>query len=113
LPHAQAASRIAPALRGAGAEVIEATSSDDAELALGGRAPHVLLFPSSGSVRTVAAYLERLQARGAKPVVATMGEASSVAARAAGFPPDVVAPEASIAAFVQSVTHHVIGRNGS
>ncbi len=113
LPHAPATGRIAPALRGAGAEVIEAGGSDDAELALGGRAPHVLLFASSASVRAVAAYLERLRARAAKPVVAAMGEASSAAARAAGFPPDVVAPEASIAAFVQNVTHHLIGRNGS
>jgi hydroxymethylbilane synthase len=114
LPRTQErASRIAPALRGAGAEVVEASSSDDAELALGGRTPHVLLFPSSGSVNAIAGYLARLQARAARPLVATMGEASTEAARAAGFPPDVVAPEASIAAFVQSVTHHVIGRNGS
>ncbi len=105
--------RVAPALRGAGAEVIEAGSSDDAELALGGRTPHVLLFASSASVRAIAAYLERLRARDAKPIVATLGAASSAAARAAGFPPDVVAPGEGIADFVASVTHHVTGRSAS
>jgi len=106
-------SRIAPALRGAGAEVVEASSSDDAELALGGRTPHVLLFPSSGSIRAIAAYLARLRAREAKPLVATMGPGSSAAASAAGFPPDIAAPGESVAEFVQSVTRHVIGRNGT
>ncbi|HMD02050.1 MAG TPA: hydroxymethylbilane synthase [Candidatus Baltobacteraceae bacterium] len=114
LPRTQSRpSRIAPALRGAGAEVVEASSSDDAELALGGRAPDVLLFPSSGSVRAVTEYLARLRENRERPVVATMGAASSAAARAAGFPPDVVAVEENVAAFVQSVTHHVMGRNGS
>jgi hydroxymethylbilane synthase len=106
-------SRIAPALRGAGAEVVEASSSDDAELALGGRTPHVLLFPSSGSIRAIADYLARLRAREVKPLVATMGAASSAAASAAGFPPDIAAPGESIAEFVHSVTRHIIGRNGT
>ena len=92
--------------------MIEASGSDDAELALGGRTPHVLLFPSSGAVHAVASYLERLRARDAKPIVATMGSATE-AARTAGFPPDVEAPDASVADFVQRVTHHVIGRNGA
>ncbi len=106
-------SQIAPALRGAGADVIEASDSDDAALALGERVPHALLFPSSGSVKTVTAYLERLRERGQRPVVAAMGEASSAAARAAGFPPDVVATEPTVAAFVQGVTQYVIGRDGA
>jgi uroporphyrinogen-III synthase len=106
-------SQIAPALRGAGADVIEASDSDDAALALGERVPHELLFPSSGSVKTVTAYLERLRERGQRPVVAAMGEASSSAARAAGFPPDVIATEPTVAAFVQGVTQYVIGRDGA
>ena len=104
-------STIAPALRTAGAEVIEAASSSAALDALGGRLPTALLFPSSGSVATVLAYLEGLRDRGGKPIVAAMGDASSNAAREAGFPPDVVATEPSIGAFVQTVTHYVIGNS--
>ncbi len=103
-------SQIAPALRGAGAEVIEAADSEDAALALGGRTPNALLFPSSGSVRAVTAYLARLRDDGRRPLVAAMGDASGEAARAAGFPPDVVPPEPTVAAFVQSVTHYLIQR---
>jgi hypothetical protein len=103
-------SRIAPALRGAGAEVIEASDSDDALLALGGRVPHALLFPSSGSVKAIASYLAAIRERAPRPMVAAMGEASSAAAREAGFPPDVVATEATVGAFVQSVTHYVMTR---
>jgi hydroxymethylbilane synthase len=106
-------SSIAPALRGAGAEVIEVGESDDAVLALGGRTPQVLLFPSSGSVRAILAFLDHLRTTGVKPVVAAMGEASSAAASDAGFPPDVVATEATVGAFVQSVTHYLIGRDVS
>lgn len=97
-------SRVAAALRGAGATVIEAPSAQSAAEQLGDQIPDALLFPSSGCVAAVASYLAALQARGARPVVAAMGEASAAAAAAAGFVPDVVAPERSIAAFVQSVT---------
>lgn len=106
-------SQIAPALRGAGAEVVEAADSAEAEQHLAGRTPDVLLFPSSGSVRAVTEYLARLRNNGFRPVVAAMGDASSAAAREAGFPPDLVAPEPTVAAFVQSVTHYVLGRVGS
>jgi len=102
-------SSIAPALRTAGAEVIEAPNSAAARSALGGRMPTALLFPSSGSVAAVLAYLEGLRDTGGRPIVAAMGDASSSAAREAGFPPDVIATEASIGAFVQTVTHYVIG----
>jgi hydroxymethylbilane synthase len=105
-------SAIAPALRGAGAEVVEAADSDDAAVALGGRTPSALLFPSSGSVRAVTAYLARLRDDGKKPLVAAMGDASGAAAREAGFPPDVVPAEPTVAAFVQSVTAFVIERAG-
>ncbi|MBD5605769.1 MAG: uroporphyrinogen-III synthase, partial [Candidatus Eremiobacteraeota bacterium] len=104
-------STIGPALRGAGAEVVEALDSDAAAQALDGRIPEALLFPSSGSVRAVASFLADLRSAGARPIVAAMGDASSAAAVAAGFPPDVVASEATVGAFVQSVTHFVIGRN--
>ena len=105
-------SQIAPALRGVGAEVIEASDSDDALLALGGRTPDALLFPSSGSVRAVDRYLAALRERPLRPIVAAMGDASSAAARDAGFPPDVVATEATVGAFVQSVTHYVMMKDG-
>ncbi len=109
LPRTQARpSTIAPALRGAGAEVVEALDSAAALTALGDRTPSALLFPSSGSVKAVDAYLARLRATGTRPIVAAMGDASSSAASAAGFPPDVVATEPSIGAFVQSVTHYLI-----
>ena len=104
-------SAIAPALRGAGAEVIEVGESEDAALALGGRTPQALLFPSSGSVHAIAAFLAHLRASGARPMVAAMGEGSSAAATDAGFPPDVVPAEATVGAFVQSVTHYVIERD--
>jgi len=102
-------STIAPALRGAGAEVVEAPDSVAALAALGDRTPSALLFPSSGSVKAVDAYLASLRASGTRPIVAAMGDASSRAAREAGFPPDVIATEASVGAFVQSVTHFMIG----
>jgi uroporphyrinogen-III synthase len=92
---------------------VEAVDSAAAARALDGRIPEALLFPSSGSVRAVASFLAELQASGARPIVAAMGDASSEAARAAGFPPDVVAAEATIGAFVQSVTHYVIERSAS
>ncbi len=114
LPRTQErASTIAPALRGAGAEVVEASDSEAAAEALGRRRPTVLLFPSSGSVRAVASYLAELQATGERPVVAAMGEASASAAREAGFLPDVVATEPTVAAFVQSITHYLVGRRTS
>ncbi len=102
-------STIAPALRTAGAEVIEAASSQAASDGLGGRLPTALLFPSSGSVAAVLAYLASLRDAAGRPIVAAMGDASALAAREAGFPPDVVATEPSIGAFVQIVTHYVIG----
>lgn len=103
-------SQIAPALRGAGAEVVEVSDTDDAALALGSRPPDALLFPSSGSVRAIAPYLAHLRQSGLRPLVATMGDASSAAASEAGFPADVVASEATVGAFVHGVTHYVIGR---
>lgn len=101
-------SRIASALRDAGAEVVEARDSEQAERAA--PRPDALLFPSSGSVGAVGEYLGRLRREGLRPIVATMGAESSAAARAAGFPPDVVADEASIAAFVHGVTRYILSK---
>ena len=105
-------SRIAPALRDAGAEVVEAADSTAAAAALGGRVPTVILFPSSGSVDAITEYLGRLREQGQRPMVAAMGPSSSQTAGAHGWPPDVVAPSAEIGAFVQSVTRFVL-ENGA
>ena len=111
LPRTQErASHIAPAMRGAGAEVIEVRDSDEAARLLGGRVPDVLLFPSSGSVRAVAAYLEGLREREPRPLVATMGDASDAAVVEAGLRSDIIATEPTIAAFVQDVTQFVLAR---
>jgi hydroxymethylbilane synthase len=99
-------SRIAAALRDAGADVVEVRDGEEALRAA--RPPDALLFPSSGSVGVVGEYLARLRSEGRKPVVAAMGSESSAAASAAGFPPDVVAAETSIAAFVHGVTRHIL-----
>ena len=101
-------STIAPALRGMGADVIEAANDADVDRALGDRIPSGLLFPSSGSVHAIEPYLARLLASGARPLVATMGEASSAAASAVGFVPDVVADEPSVGAFVQSIVRRLL-----
>jgi hydroxymethylbilane synthase len=101
-------SRIAPALREAGAEVVEAPDSDAAAAALGERVPTAILFPSSGSVGAIGEYLGRLRDHGHRPVVAAMGPSSSEAAGARGWPPDVTAPSAEIGAFVQTVTRFVL-----
>jgi hydroxymethylbilane synthase len=105
-------SRIAPALREAGAEVIEAADSRAARAGLGDRLPTAILFPSSGSVAAITEYLAGLRDTGKRPVVAAMGSASSMSAGACGFPPDVVAPGAEIGAFVQTVTRYLL-ENGS
>ncbi|GAC1426955.1 MAG: hypothetical protein NVSMB5_21640 [Candidatus Velthaea sp.] len=105
-------SRIAPALREIGAEVVEAIDSDAAREALGGRVPTAILFPSSGSVIAITEYLNSLRDNGQRPVVAAMGPSSSASAGACGFPPDVVAPNAEVGTFVQSITRFVL-ENGS
>jgi hydroxymethylbilane synthase len=99
-------SRIAAALREAGAEVVEAVNGGAAQAALAGRTPNAILFPSSGSVRAIAAYLA--ERHGARPIVAAMGPESAAAAAETGWPADVVAPEADIASFVHTVTHFVL-----
>ncbi len=105
-------SRIAPALREAGAEVVEARDSEAARTALGGRVPNVILFPSSGAVGAMAEYLSGLRRDGHRPLVAAMGPASSQTAQAEGWRPDVVAPSAEVGAFVQTVLLFVLENSG-
>ncbi len=101
-------SKIAPALREAGAEVIEAADSQAARAGLGDRLPSAILFPSSSSVAAITDYLAVLRDNGQRPVVAAMGPATSSSAVACGFPPDVVAPNAEIGTFVQTVTRYLL-----
>jgi hydroxymethylbilane synthase len=99
-------SRIAAQLRGRGVEVLELregeTSTD-----LMNTIPQMLLFPSSGSVAAARPYLEWLRGQAVRPLVAAMGNQSGAAATAAGFTPDIVAPEASIDAFVAAVAQRL------
>jgi hydroxymethylbilane synthase len=101
-------SRIAPALREAGAEVIEARDSEGARTALAGRVPNVVLFPSSGAVGAMAEYLAGLRRDGHRPLVAAMGPSSAQTAQVEGWPADVVAPSAEVGAFVQTVMLFVL-----
>jgi hydroxymethylbilane synthase len=101
-------SRIAAALREAGAEVVEAHDGAAAAAALEDRTPTAILLPSSGAVRAIADYLAVLRAARARPIVAAMGAASAQAAGACGWPADVVADRADVGAFVQTVTRYIL-----
>jgi uroporphyrinogen-III synthase len=102
-------SRIAAALRAAGAEVVEAKDDAQAMAALGRRLPDAILVPSSGSVCAITGYLTTLREHEQRPAVAAMGPASAAAAATCGFAPDVVAAEADVGAFVHAVTTLVLG----
>jgi hydroxymethylbilane synthase len=99
-------SRIAAQLRDRGVEVLELregeTGTDLMETI-----PQMLLFPSSGSVAAARLYLEWLRRQDVRPLVAAMGAQSGAAASAAGFTPDIVAPEASVEAFVAAVAQRL------
>ena len=101
-------SQIAAALRAEGAEVVEMRDRDAAYRLLGERVPDIILFPSTGSVAAATAYLRDLRRLERRPIVAAMGPESSAAALAAGFAPDLVAPEAAIDAFVGVVRNHFL-----
>lgn len=114
LPRTQErASRIAAALRADGAEVVEVRSGEASAGELGSRVPDVIVFPSSAAVGAAAAYLHRVHRYERRPAVAAMGPASSAAAHAAGFTPDVVAPEAEIDALVGALRAHLLSKDGS
>lgn len=96
-------SRIADALRAEGAEVVEMRSGETEPPGLAERIPDVIVFASSGSVGAAAAYLSRVHRFDRRPAIVAMGPASSAAAHAAGFTPDLVAPEAAAEALVATV----------
>ena len=93
-------SRIATALRLRGVEVVELHEGGR----LPSRVPDLLAFPSSGSVAAARDYLASLRNLAHLPKVAAMGAQSGAAARDAGFAPDFTSPEASIEAFVASIS---------
>lgn len=99
-------SRIAAQLRGRGVEVLELREGETGT-ELMNTIPQMLLFPSSGSVAAARPYLEWLRGQAVRPLVAAMGAQSGAAASAAGFAPDIVAPEASIDAFVTAVAQRL------
>ncbi len=104
------ANRIAAALRADGAEVVEVRFGETEATELGQRVPDVILFPSSAAVNAAAAFLHRVHRYQRRPAVAAMGPASSAAAHAAGFTPDVVAPEAEIDALVGALRAHLLSK---
>lgn len=107
------ASRVAAALRADGAEVVEMRSGEAEPAALGERVPDVIVFASSGAVGAASAYLACLHRFERRPAIAAMGPASSAAAHAAGFTPDLVAPEAEIGALVEAVRAHLMSKEQS
>jgi hydroxymethylbilane synthase len=102
------AGRIGPALREAGADVVEASDSAVATATLAGRVPHVVLLPTPSAVDAIGDYLHALRAQGHRPLVAAMGPTSSAAAAAYGWTPDVVASSEEVGAFVQSVMLYLL-----
>jgi hypothetical protein len=114
LPRTQErANRIAAALRADGAEVVEMRSGEAEPHGLRERVPDVIIFPSSGAVSAAGPYLQRVYQYGRRPAVAAMGPASSAAAHAAGFTPDVVAPDAEIDSLLGAVRAHLIAKETS
>lgn len=100
-------SRIAAALRADGADVVELRAGETAAPQLGQRVPDVIVFPSSAAVNAASAYLHGVHRYERRPAVAAMGPASSAAAHAAGFTPDVVAPDAQVDALVGALRAHL------
>lgn len=99
-------SRIAAALRADGAQVIEVEASGTEAQRLVARAPHAIVFASSGSVAAAANLLNEMRRSAHRPFVAAMGEQSGAAATAAGFAPDAVAAEATVECLVDVVRRH-------
>jgi hydroxymethylbilane synthase len=99
-------SRIAAELRGRGVEVVELREGESGT-DLMKTIPHMLLFPSSGSVAAARPYLDWLRGQAVRPLVAAMGPQSGAAAERAGFAPDIIAPDASIDAFVSAVAQRL------
>ena len=102
-------SRIAAELRDRGVEVVELREGETG-WDLMNMIPQMLLFPSSGSVAAARPYLDWLRGQAVRPLVAAMGPQSGAAASEAGFVPDIVAPDASIDAFVAAVAQRLEAR---
>lgn len=102
--------RIAATLRADGAEVIEMRAGEDEPEALGRRVPDLVLFPSSASVNAAAGYLRRIHRFDQRPAIAALGPATSAAAHALGFTPDLVAPETSADALAGAVRAHFLSK---
>jgi uroporphyrinogen-III synthase len=77
------------------------------------RVPDVIVFPSSGAVSAAVPFLQRVHQYGRRPAVAAMGPESSAAAHAAGFTPDVVAPDAEIDSLLGAVHAHLNAKETS
>jgi hydroxymethylbilane synthase len=107
------ASRIAAALRADGAEVVEVRTGDPDAGDLGQRIPDAIIFPSSAAVNAAGAYLHRVHRYERRPAVAAMGPSSSAAAHAAGFTPDIVAPDAEIDALIGALRAHLLSKEHS
>ena len=106
-------SRIAEALEAEGASVLQIRSDEAGPDGSGEALPDMIVFPSSGSVEAARPLLLRLARAGHRPAVAAMGPASASAAAAAGFPPDVTAPEPEIGPLVAAVRAYLLSGGGS
>ena len=100
-------SRIAAELRDRGVEVLELREGES-RTDLMNTIPQMLLFPSSGSVAAARPYLDWLRGQAVRPLVAAMGPRSGEAAAQAGFAPDILAPDASIDAFVTAIAARLV-----
>ncbi|MDE2572931.1 MAG: hydroxymethylbilane synthase [bacterium] len=96
-------SQVAARLRSLGAQAVEAYSAAAAEESLQGRAPDVVVVPSSGSVAVIAPYLSALRGRDARPLLVAMGPQSATAVREAGFEPDATSQTPAVDALVATV----------
>lgn len=104
------AARIASALRADGAEVVEVRQGESEPAELRARVPDAIVFPSSGAVNAAGSYLQRVYTYGRRPAVAAMGPESSAAAHAAGFTPDIVAPDLEVESLVGAVRAHLLSK---
>ena len=103
-------SKVAAALRADGAEVVEMRTGEANPIALAERVPDLIVFPSSGAVGAAGAYLALVHRRERRPAIVAMGPASSAAAHAAGFTPDVVSPDAEVESLVGAVRAHLTAK---
>lgn len=99
------ASRIAAALRSDGAEVVEFRAGAPAPAAQ--RPFDLIVFPSSAAVKAAEFFLREIKSAQTHPAVAAMGPLSAAAAQAAGFPPNLVSPEARTDALIEAIRKYL------